>query len=188
MPDVALIAELGHEACRFALLRAVEGGRPVLSHQWECEVIPGVTDAMEVFRHYIDGLDRPAPKILSVAVAAPIAGDHFTITSSGWTSSGAELRAAFGFERVLMLNETSARARAIDMLKSGEALPIGGREPLSVPLLPGRYAVVSADVGLGVCYVQVDEDGGSTMVGTEGGHMAFAARTEFELDFARRLT
>jgi glucokinase len=189
MRDIAVIAELGHEACRFALLRAVEsGGAPLLSHQWECEVVPGVTDVMEVFRHYIDGLDRPAPKTLSVAVAGAITGDHFTITSSGWTSSAAEFRAAFGFERVLMLNETSARGLAIDMLKPGEALPIGGREPLSTPLLPGRYALVSPDVGLGVCYVQVDEDGGSTMVGTEGGHMAFAARTEFEIDLARRLT
>jgi len=188
MRDIAVIAELGHEACRFALLRAVEESGPVLSHQWECEVIPGVTDVMDVFRHYIDGLDRAAPKTLSVAVAAPITGDHFTITSSGWTCSGAELRAAFGFERILMLNETSARGLAINMLKAGEALPIGGLEPLSTPLTPGRYALVSADVGLGVCYLQVDEDGGSTMVGTEGGHMAFAARTDFELYLVRRLT
>ena len=60
MRDIAVIAELGHDACRFALLRAMEEGGPVLSHQWECEVVPGVTDSMEVFRHYIDGLDRPA--------------------------------------------------------------------------------------------------------------------------------
>jgi glucokinase len=188
MRDIALIAELGHAACRFALLRAVEQGGPVLSHQWECEIVPGVTDVMDVIRHYIDGLDRPAPKSLSVAVAGAITGDRFTITSSGWTCSGAELRAAFGFERVLMLNETSARGLALDMMKPGEALPIGGREPLSTPLLPGRYALVSPDVGLGVCYVQVEEDGRSTMVGTEGGHMAFAAHTEFEFDLVRRLT
>jgi glucokinase len=167
-----MVAEVGPEVCRFALLKQVVGDRPSFSNYIELQVADH-QDALAAFAAFAAVLDHALPRILGLVVFGPVNGESFTITQSGWTISKPDLSRAFGFDQIVVMNDAAATAMSLDWLGVEDSFAIGGETPPGTPLGAGRYAVVSADLGLGVSAIEV-ANGSCRVIDTEGGHMAFA--------------
>src|SRR4051812_24168032 len=103
----AVVAAICPAACRFALLRSPSTTLPVLSNYAEYPVA-GLRDVLDAFRIYGEGVGIALPKRLGLAVAAPLKGEAFVITQSGWRISPSELSTAFGFEQIVPVNDAAA--------------------------------------------------------------------------------
>lgn len=185
MKDHALLAFVGPEACRFAIMEATQD-RPRLSKYREIPVRPEET-LVGVLGEYAAGLSLPLPPRLGLAVAAPVNDERITVTQSGWSFTREELREAFGFETLSIINDAAAAALSLQWLETGDTLAIGAAEAPVGGLAEGRYAVVSADFGLGVSAVEVGPDG-CRVIDTEAGHLAFAPDNAEEIDLLRTLS
>ncbi len=185
MAAVAAVVEVGPQFCRFALLQGFDNGRPLFAHYSELSVSAhqDVFSALAEFKRIVGDF----PPLLGLAVAAPLNAEKLVITQSGWTFKVEDLRAAFGFERVVAMNEAAATALALNWLEAADTLPVGRREAAARPLPPGRYAVVSPDYGLGVSAVDIDADG-SRIIDSEGGHVSFAPTNALEMQVLTRLS
>ena len=182
---LALIAEIGPQVCRFALLSGVEGERPAFAHYAEIAVAEH-SDVLSTFRAYCSSLNQPLPKVAGLAIFAPVNGDRFTITQSGWSFSKAEIAEAFGFERVIVINDAAATAMSLEWLSDADKVPIGAAASAAGPLRHGRYVIVSPDLGLGVSGVEIDE-GTCRVIDSEAGHMAFAPTDPLEVELLKQL-
>ena len=185
MDNHALLAFVGPEACRFALMEAAEP-RPRLSQYRE---IPVRRDQslLTVMAEYATGLGRPLPPRLGLAVAAPVNDERITVTQSGWSFTRAELCETFGFETLSIINDAAAAALSLQWLEAGDTLAIGAADAPVGGLAEGRYAVVSADFGLGVSAVEIGPDG-CRVIDTEAGHLAFAPDNAEEAELLTRLS
>lgn len=172
MQTSAVLADIGPDACRFALLNVGVAGERTLSRYAEFSV-SALSGPIEAVARYLATLDGPPPPTLGLAVAAPATGDSFLITQSGWHLTTAEFRDAFGFETVTVINDAAASALSLEWLSTDDFLSIGTNTPLPGRLEPGRYAVVSCDHGLGVSAVEIGPSG-CRVIDTEAGHLAFA--------------
>lgn len=184
MTDYALLAFVGPEACRFAIMEAT-GGRPRLSQYREIPVRPDQT-LIAVMGEYARGLGLALPPHLGLAVSAPVNDERITVTQSGWSFTREELREVFGFQTLSVINDAAAAALSLQWLESGDTLAVGAAEAPGGGLAEGRYAVVSADFGLGVSAVEVGPDG-CRVIDTEAGHLAFAPENSEEIELLRRL-
>ncbi len=186
MGGLALIAEIGPQVCRFALLSGVERGRPAFTHYAEIAVSEH-PDVLSTFRAYCGGLGRqPLPKVAGLAIFAPVNGDRFTITQTGWSFSKAEIAEAFGFERIIVINDAAATAMSLEWLSDADKVPIGAAASAAGSLRNGRYAIVSPDLGLGVSGVEIGE-GTCRVIDSEAGHMAFAPTDPLEVELLKQL-
>jgi glucokinase len=182
----ALIAEVGSQVCRFALLEGLDAGRPVFARYHETAVADHA-DIFAAFAEYSRLVEDRLPPFLGLAVAAPVNAEEVVITQSGWRFRPEAVRDAFGFDRVVAMNEAAATAAALNWLEPVDTLPIGGAHPASPPLQPGRYAIVSPDYGLGVSAVDIDAHG-CRVIDSEGGHVSFAPTNALEIEVLKRLT
>ena len=178
MSMTGIAGEIGPQLCRFAVVQGFEGGRPLFSSYWE-RPAAGFETPVDALRSYLDEVGPGCPSRLALGVAAPVIGDRVTITQSGWTFSRADFQAAFPFDQVEFINDSAATALALNGLAPADVLPIGGLAGPGTTLAPGRYAIVSPDFGLGVCALEVDV-GGSRVIDTEAGHLAFAPSDALE--------
>ena len=185
MDNHALLAFVGPEACRFALMEAT-GDRPRLSQYREVPVRPG-DSLCGLMGAYALELARPLPSRLGLAVAAPVNDERITVTQSGWSFTRQELCETFGFETLSLINDAAAAALSLQWLEAGDTLAIGAADAPAGGLAEGRYAVVSADFGLGVSALEIGPDG-CRVIDTEAGHLAFAPDNAEETELLTRLT
>ncbi|WP_165842773.1 glucokinase [Phenylobacterium deserti] len=185
MNDVALVAAICPAACRFALMSDLAAAQPALSHFMEFRA-GDFAGVVEAFQAYADALGRPLPPRLGISVSAPVNGTEHTITQSGWRISEQELAQAFGFTRIVPINDAAAVALALSVMDMRDAAPLGGSALPHNPLGVGRYALISLDFGLGVSAVGLSAQG-VRIIDTEAGHMAFAPQCELEEKLASRL-
>ncbi len=187
MDRLALLASIGIDGCRFALLDGMDGARPLFSRFREFKTAD-CRDAADAMGRYIAGLDVPVPGTLGLEVCGPTKSDVVTITQSGWRLSVSALQQQFGFERSIALNDAAATARSLPGMTASDVAPIGETRGAAFPLPPGRYGLISVDFGLGVSAVSILEDGAeSRPMETEGGHVGFAPSDELGEHFAREL-
>ena len=142
---------------------------------------------LTVMAEYATGLGRPLPPRLGLAVAAPVNDERITVTQSGWSFTRAELCETFGFETLSIINDAAAAALSLQWLEAGDTLAIGAADAPVGGLAEGRYAVVSADFGLGVSAVEIGPDG-CRVIDTEAGHLAFAPDNAEEAELLTRLS
>lgn len=166
----ALLADIGGTNARFALTRdgRIEGEThlAVADH-------PGPVEAL---REVLARLHpSPPPRRAALAVAGPVEGDTVRLTNSAWVVAAGQLRAAFGFETVKVVNDFGAIAWAVPGLAQEDLVPIGGGRP--VPDAP--VAVLGPGTGLGVAGLIPARDG-PLVLATEGGHVTMAAADERE--------
>ncbi|MFQ6017542.1 MAG: glucokinase [Kiloniellaceae bacterium] len=174
-----LLVDIGGTNARFALAGA--GG---IGHETRLAVAdyPGPVEALRAF------LERtgpaPPPRRAALAVAGPVQGDSARLTNSPWKVAAADLRAAFGFERITLVNDFAAVAWAVPRLAAHDLVKIGGGQ--ARPSAPA--AVIGPGTGLGVAGLVPAEDGPLVLV-SEGGHVTMApadAREDRILDRLRR--
>ena len=119
------------------------------------------------------------PREAAFGIANPVTGDAIRMTNHSWSFSQRAVREAFGFERLVVINDFTALALALPLLTPDLLRPVGGGEAV-----PGAaIALLGPGTGLGVSGL-VFPPGSSSGVplSGEGGHVSLAAQTQREFD------
>nr|WP_284701034.1 glucokinase [Rhodoplanes tepidamans] len=169
--DAILLADIGGTNARFALMTDRLGA---IRHLPVAEY-PGPKDAIATFLR----ADAPGATLAGavLAVAAPVEGETVRFTNSPWVIDVAELRAAFGIPRVVLVNDFEAVAWSLPSLRPEDLRPVGG----GVAVPGGPMVVLGPGTGLGVAGLVPDLHG-PVVVPTEGGHATLATTTEREAE------
>jgi glucokinase len=118
-----------------------------------------------------------------IDVAGPVRMGRAEFTNSGWKVETEGLKSTFGFERVSVMNDFEAVARALPCLGPTDLIPLGGKEGLrDAPLL-----VLGPGTGLGVACL-LPSSNGPVVFTSEAGHMAapsWSRRIDTIIDFLR---
>ena len=181
-----LLADVGGTNVRFAL--AETGARePLLPATIRRYRVADFADFGAAARQYlIDEAARPSHAVF--AFAGPVDGKVVHITNHPWTVDlgrvEAELELADGLRAI---NDFAAMSFAVSLLGEADAVRIGGAAPAAVGASPQQaFALVGPGTGLGVGALVVRE-GHIDALSSEGGHLSFAPRNEFEIEILRRL-
>jgi glucokinase len=181
-----LLADVGGTNVRFAL--ADTGARePLLSSTIRRYRVADFADFGAAAQQYlIDENARPAHAVF--AFAGPVGGEVVHITNHPWTVDlkrvEAELELAEGLRAI---NDFAAMSFAVSLLGDADVVRLGGAAPAAVGAdAQQAFALVGPGTGLGVGALVV-RDGRIDALSSEGGHLSFAPRNEFEIEILRRL-
>jgi glucokinase len=171
-----LLADVGGTNARFAWQDAADapiGDVLVLP----CAAYPSLADAITAYLHQIG---HTAPKDCAIAIANPVIGDHVKMTNHHWAFSIAALRAQFGFEQLRVMNDFTALALALPLLRAAELRQVGG----SAAAPDAAIGLIGPGTGLGVSGLLPNllpgGRGGWVPLQGEGGHVTLAACTPRE--------
>lgn len=166
-----LLADIGGTHARFAWQpradAAVEDVRV-----YRCAEAPTLESAI---RSDLAQRGRPVPPLAAIGIANPVFGDRVAMTNHHWSFSIEALRAALGFERLVVMNDFEALARSLPLLEPDETVQLCG------PAGPaaGAVALIGPGTGLGVAGLVPHEGRWLPIVG-EGGHATLAPTTPRE--------
>jgi len=173
MPELALVADIGATNARFALI--APGGHDIVAPLiMPCADFPGLAEAAQAYLRKT-GPDAP-PRLAAFDVAGPIIGDVVELTNHPWRIEIQAVRRALGLERLEIINDFAALARAVPLLGPSDRVVIrAGAADASGPI-----AVLGPGTGLGVAAVVPNGAGGWMPIASEGGHVTLAATDEHE--------
>ena len=163
-----LLADIGGTNARFAWQDA-DGAplRDVATLASAAHATPA-----DAVAHYLTGLGRAAPPWCAIGIATPVTGDQVVMTNSHWSFSISELQRRFGFERLVVINDFTALALALQDLPANELRQVGaGAAVAGAPI-----ALIGPGTGLGVSgLLPKGEPGRWVALQGEGGHATLAA-------------
>lgn len=172
-----LLGDIGGTKARFALLADGQLGsiETMLVNKY-----PGIADAIEAFFVRHRG-PAPVPRAC-LAIAGPVQGDRCLITNSGWLVDGPQLRKAFGWQSLRLINDFEATAWSLPHLRPEDVYALGTGQAQ-----PGAPAVVlGPGTGLGMaCFLP--RPGGPIVIASEGGHSTVPGSCRQEDDVIDRL-
>jgi glucokinase len=135
-----------------------------------------------LLERYLNSLHRDRrPTSGALAVAAPINDDIVQMLNIGWRFSTRNLQQSLGLERLEILNDFEALARALPEFEEDDLLQIGPGSAL--PDKP--KAVLGPGTGLGVSGL-IPTAGGWFAISGEGGHVTLAAADAQEAEIIAR--
>lgn len=155
---------------RFALESAP--GHPWAEDELLCADFPGLEDAV---RQFLETHGRPAVRHAAFSVAVPVSGDRITLTNHPWTFSVEALRRRLKLQTLLVVNDYAALAMGLSRMEPGEAVQVGGGQP--VP--GGVVGVIGPGSGLGVSGLVPFQER-NVALATEGGHVTYPPQDEDE--------
>lgn len=182
-----LVGDVGGTNARLAVALVDAGGAVRLGEvaRKPTHRFGGLAEAVAEFAGDIarDGVALPRRAVF--ALAGPTGAHEIHMTNLGWTVNADAMAARFGFERVRLINDFAAQARAVPALPEDRfqtLVPGTGR--------PGEPVVVlGPGTGLGMAILVPHRDGpGWDVVPTEGGHQAFAPCSAQERAILERLS
>lgn len=166
-----LVADIGGTNVRFALLPA-GSTQPQQEQSLLCADFPGLEQAA---RHYLSNVGASAVSEAAVDVATAVTGDVVKLTNSPWVFSIEQTRRALGLTRLLVINDFTALALSLPLLRPDELRRVGGASGVEgAPL-----ALIGAGTGLGVSGL-FPYQGNWVPIRGEGGHTAFSPMDERE--------
>ena len=126
-----LVADIGGTNIRFACVHADDDNLHHISNL-HCEDFPQLEDAIAT---YLDSISSVRINRMCLAVAAPVTQDKVALTNNPWIFSKSDLQQKLGVE-VLVINDFSAQAYCLDMLKPQELEWLGSpRRPVSARMV-----------------------------------------------------
>jgi glucokinase len=165
-----LLADIGGTNARFAL--ADDGGIGAIEHLKVAD-FPSVTEAVATFLQHRAPLGKVGAAVL--AVAGPVEDNRCTTTNGRRLIDGENLRNAFGFAAVRLLNDFEAVAWSLPELKSQDIDAIGGRHGVAgAPML-----ALGPGTGFGVACL-FSPDTMSFAAVSEAGHATVPATSNRE--------
>ncbi|MBC7455054.1 MAG: glucokinase [Massilia sp.] len=174
-----LLADIGGTNARFALQFAP--GRIELIEVLPCADYATLLDALRAY------LATPALAVLAgairhaaIAIANPVLGDLVRMTNHHWAFSIAALKAAIGFDTLLVINDFSALASALPHLNAQQKMQVGG----GVACEGSPLGLLGAGTGLGVSGLIPAGDSWSALR-SEGGHVTFSPVDDTEIAILR---
>ena len=128
-------------------------------------------EIMSEFLYVTSPTTHPAPTVVVLAAAGPVADNAVLFTNSGWLISGPSLSSKFSTS-VKIVNDFVGQGYGVLTLKEGETRVLHDAERV-----PGAPIVcVGAGTGLGECYLTSGSEGGSyTCFPSEGGEQSTGA-------------
>jgi len=116
-------------------------------------------------------------------VAGPVLDNVVSLTNANWHIDGARTALALGLGRVRLVNDLTAMAFGVTVLRPDEYVTLqeGVRDSR------GNVAIIAPGTGLGESLLHND-DGRLLPSPSEGGHADFAARTPREIEVLRAIT
>lgn len=148
------------------LLRCVEAGGEVSAEErYESGDYATFDDLFRAFLPLVPGGVDAA----CFAVAGPVIGARAEVTNLGWVMEASELSRAFSIPHVTLINDFSAIALGVPLLREGDLISLHrGRRDMTAPI-----AILGAGTGLGEAILTY-HGGMYHVVPTEGGHADFA--------------
>jgi glucokinase len=128
---------------------------------------------------------RVSSDVVSAAcfgVAGPVISGTARLTNVPWSIDARDVADAFGWSRVMLLNDLEAMAYAIPVLVASELHVLQQGESRR----DGHMALIAAGTGLGEAFLH-NVDGRLVPAASEAGHADWAARGERDLDVLRSL-
>lgn len=160
----ALLADIGGTNARFALL--TDGKLGVISHM----AIRDYGSFREALAAY---LDRAAKTVeirhAILAASGTVQNERCALMNNPWVIDAAELRGAYGFSSVRLINDFEAVAWALPRLLPSSLLQLDGRRPVTEAPL----AALGPGTGLGMA-VSIPTGGRQIVLSSEGGHSTMA--------------
>ncbi|MHA7900202.1 MAG: glucokinase [Henriciella sp.] len=183
MPDSVLVGDIGGTNVRFGRARLGFAGHPEVE---DIAIMPGdefccFDDALHV---YLGQLGNNRPEQALFAFAGPVRDGVVRLTNRNWTVNSRELARKVGLERIRLVNDYAAMARSIPELgdESFRLLHNGRTPDERAPIL-----VAGPGTGLGMATLLPEGERGWRVMTGEGGHAAFAPRSDREWELTKRL-
>jgi glucokinase len=169
--DTVLAGDIGGTNARFRLAPASRPAEPIVDRVLPVAGHATFEDALATF---LAGAGVGAPRHAAFAVAGPVQGPTAKLTNAAWTIDAGAVARRFRIARVRLANDFEAAAAGIAHLppESFESLQRGARQA-EAPRL-----VIGAGTGLGVAFTVPTPEGGTRILGGEGGHVPFAPQDE----------
>ena len=168
--DQTLLGDIGGTSARFAVLTGDTLGP--IDHLAVSEY-GSIIDAIDGYLGSRQDSHHIGAAVLGVA--APVESARSTLINSQWVIDAAELRTAFGFQSINLINDFEAIAYALPYLSSHDVKPLAEGKPSP----GGSMAVLGPGTGLGMAGV-ARRGGGTTIIATEGGHATLPGTTSRE--------
>lgn len=159
-----LLADIGGTNARFAVL--ADGAVGMIAHM-PVRDHAGFVDALRAYLGRLPAAGAIHSAVL--AVAGVIENGRAVLTNHPWLIDAAELRTAFGFSSVRLINDFEAVAWSLPHIPRDRLVAIGGRAPVAAAPL----AVLGPGTGLGVAAC-IPLATGHLVVPGEGGHVTLA--------------
>ncbi len=172
MSELILVADIGGTNARFAIAEA--GPKSISIRRVEVIRAAEFKTARDAVGAYLN-LVGEKPRRACFAAAAPILGDVVDFTNSPWRLAKDEIKMAFGLDEFLIINDFYALAAGVAHLSDDDLLTV--KTGIGVATAP--TLVIGPGTGFGQALI-VPTHSGSKIVATEGGHVAFAPRTDEE--------
>lgn len=165
-----LLADIGGTNARFALLT---GGTVGTIVHMAVREYGSFREALTV---YLAGIPEAGTSGAAVlAVAGAVQNGRCALTNNPWVIDAAELRAAYGFSTVRLINDFEAVAWSLPRLSPEKLRQIGGRQPvIGAPL-----AALGPGTGLGMA-ASIPHPTGHLVLSSEGGHSTMAGSSSRE--------
>jgi glucokinase len=172
--NLQLVADIGGTNIRFACVRPAEDELRNIAN-FHCADFPRLEDAIAKYLKTI-----PAHRLnrICLAVAGPVTDDTVELTNNPWVISKSDLQKKLGVE-VLIINDFSAQAYCLDLLKPQELEWLGTPRPSGKNL----RLVIGPGTGLGVAGMTASGE----VIATEGGHISFAPQNPHEIALLQEL-
>ncbi|MCA8899667.1 MAG: glucokinase [Hyphomonas sp.] len=175
-----LVGDVGGTNVRFAVANRHGSGIEIDGFQKLAGDDFGAFD--EALARYIDQSGQKVERAC-FALAGPVQQGEVLLTNRQWRVSAARLQKRFDFADVRLINDFTAMARSVpehDAAAFENVLP--GTPNPDAPVI-----VAGPGTGFGVATLLRKRTGGWRVMNGEGGHMAFAPRTDLEFDVAKIL-
>ena len=159
-----LVADIGGTNARFAIL--ADGTVGTVAHM----AVSEYGSFHEALSRYLGNLPEAGTiRAAILAVAGTLQNGRCALTNNPWVIDAGELRAAYGFSTVRLINDFEAVAWSLPRLSPDKLLRIGGRQPVAgAPL-----AALGPGTGLGVA-ASIPHLSGHLVLSSEGGHSTMA--------------
>jgi len=175
--DCVLLADIGGTNARFALMNGREIG--VIDHLKVAD-FRGAIDAIATFLQRRAPHRKPNAAVLGVA--GPVENNCCTITNSRWLIDGANLKQAFGFDAVRLLNDFEAVAWSLPELQPQDVYALGEQRRIAgAPML-----ALGPGTGFGAACL-FSPDALPFAAVTEAGHATLPATSDREAEVIAHL-
>ncbi len=176
-PRQALVADIGGTHARFAIADIDE---LTVKHfaSFRCEMFSRLQQTIQA---YLASVPH-RPTMAGFAIAGPVTPDGVVLTNRDWRVTADDLKAATGASELHMINDFEAQALSLPFLTAHDLEKVGGGEPV----VKKPMVVLGPGTGLGMAGL-VPTAHGWEPVGSEGGHVGFAAEDAEEAAIAARM-
>ncbi len=178
---VEIVADIGGTNARFAAVSRDEGKIGLkFQGRYNCAAYQSFEAVLADWTATL-----PAPPTHALfALAGPVAGERVRLTNLPWPQiDGATLRSGSALDQCVMVNDFHAMARAVPVYGEDAFVPVrAGTADETAPVV-----VIGPGTGLGIALLCPRVDGSWHIVSGEGGHQAYAPRSQREREIAAAL-